>query len=412
MSKYTFFLITMLCFISADLLGQYKGTAAVTQGKANTTTTNLYSCTGGRISGLGTITATDNSVWTVPADVNFTNTAFPFSSDLHNACIGANYANATAALAALNGSDIVNIDSDGEVITAYLFADNYFEMYINGVAVGKDKVPFTQFNSSIVRFKVKKPFTIAIQLVDWEENLGLGSELNGGFAYHDVDGGMVAVFKDNTNKIIAITDKNWKAQTFYTSPITDLNCLKEIGTQRLSSDCSTQDSNDGTKYYALHWKKPSNWMMPSFDDSSWPNASTYSNATIGVNNKPAYTNFTDIFDNATADAQFIWSTNVILDNEVVVRYTVGGTTATNYLQLEENLVNVYPNPANDIIHIDYNESFDHEVQQIEIQNIIGKTVFFSTQKQSKIDIQNFPKGIYFLNLSCNNGILSKKIIIQ
>jgi hypothetical protein len=43
---------------------------------------------------------------------------------------------------------------------------------------------------------------------------------------------------------------------------------------------------------------------------------------IGVDNKVAYTNFTDIFDNSSADAQFIWSTNVVLDNTVIVRYTV------------------------------------------------------------------------------------------
>lgn len=49
---------------------------------------------------------------------------------------------------------------------------------------------------------------------------------------------------------------------------------------------------------------------------------TPSTSTIGVDNKTAYTNFTDIFDNAANDAQFIWSSNVILDNEVMVRKTV------------------------------------------------------------------------------------------
>ncbi len=51
---------------------------------------------------------------------------------------------------------------------------------------------------------------------------------------------------------------------------------------------------------------------------TWPNATEFTNAVIGVDNKPAYTNFTDIFDNSANDAKFIWSTNVILDNEVIV----------------------------------------------------------------------------------------------
>jgi len=326
--SFTFVYLLVCLGLPSLLRAQYTGTASVTQGLAKTTTTNLYSCTNGRVTNLGSITATDKSVWTVPAQTNFSNTSFPFASDLHNVCNGIAYSTAAEALVALKGTDIINVDSDGEVITAYIFADNYFELYINGVAVGKDKVPFTQFNSSIVRFKVKRPFTIAMLLVDWEENLGLGSENNGGFAYHPGDGGMVAVFKDANNKIVAMTNSDWKAQTFYTAPITNLGCPTEIGSARLSSNCSTQDTNNGTAFYALHWNKPSNWFSPIFDDSSWPAASTYTNETVGVNNKPAYTNFTSVFDDPSSDAKFIWSSNIVLDNEVVVRYTVAAAAGT------------------------------------------------------------------------------------
>jgi hypothetical protein len=161
-----------------------------------------------------------------------------------------------------------------------------------------------------------------MKLVDWEENSGLGSESNRGKAFHPGDGGMVGVFKNANNEIIATTNSNWKAQTYYTAPIKDLSCVSEEGTLRLSDNCSTVDSDDGTSYFALHWKTPADWQSTSFDDSQWPNASEYANDVIGVDNKPSYTNFTDIFDNTSTDAQFIWSTNVILDNEVLVRYTV------------------------------------------------------------------------------------------
>ena len=170
------------------LFAQYTGTGKVSQGRATTTSTNIYTCPSGRITSLGISTASDNSTWIVPSANHFTDANFPFASDLHNACIGANFANATAALAALNGNDIINIDASGEVYTAYIFADNYFELYVNGIPVGKDKVTYTQFNSSIVRFKVNSPFTMAMLLVDWEENLGLGTELNGAAPYHAGDG--------------------------------------------------------------------------------------------------------------------------------------------------------------------------------------------------------------------------------
>jgi len=404
-------LIIFLLFTTYGF-AQYTGTASVTQGLATTTTSNLYTCTGGRISAVGTITASDATTWTVPALTNFTNTSFPFASDLNNPCNGNNYANSATALAALNGSDIVTIDATGEIITAYVFSDNYFEMYINGVPVGKDKVPFTQFNSSIVRFKVNRPFSIAMLLVDWEERMGVGAETNGGFTYHIGDGGMVAVFKDASNTIIAKTGSDWKAQTFYTAPIMNLTCPTESGTSRLSANCSTADSNSGANYYGLHWARPANWTTASFDDSTWPNATTYTNATIGVDNKPAYTNFTNIFDDASNDAQFIWSTNVILDNEVIVRKTVASNLSTNENNLIKNEISVFPNPAKNEIHLDSKLSDQSKIYRIVIYNLLGEIVFSSNQFMETIPLSNFSSGIYVIKISAPEFEIAKKLIVK
>lgn len=298
----------------------YNGTASVTQGAAIATTDNLYPA-GQRIARLGTITSIDNAVWAVPADVNYMDSSFPFAPDLYNP-EGVQYSTASAALEAFDENDIIEIDADGAVITTYIFTDNYFELYINGMPVGKDAIPFTRFNSHIIKFRVAKPYTIAMLLVDWEENLGLGSEANGGSNYHPGDGGLVAVFNDELGNIVATTTSEWKAQTFYTAPIQDLSCPTEDGTVRKTDNCNADDASDGSNFYALHWETPANWINEDFDDSTWPSATTFTNATIGVDNKSSYTNFTDIFDDPTQDAKFIWSTNVILDNEVIVRYTV------------------------------------------------------------------------------------------
>ncbi len=409
MKKILFYLL-----FSSYGFAQYTGTGSVTQGlSSNITTANLYSsCSvGSRVSAVGTITATDNSVWTIPAVTNFTNASFPFASDLNNACNGNNYATSTAALAALNGSDIVTIDATGEVITAYIFADNYFEMYINGVAVGKDKVPFTEFNSSIVRFKVNRPFTIAMLLVDWEERMGVGAETNGGFTYHIGDGGMVAVFKDASNNVIAKTGSDWKAQTFYTSPIMNLACATESGTSRLSSTCSTADSNSGTAYYGLHWARPANWTTASFDDSTWPSATTYTNAVIGVDNKPSYTNFVNIFDDATNDAQFIWSKNVILDNEVIVRKTVTSLSVNQNLFNESKII-LYPNPAKNEIHLDIDEKIQDQINKISIYNLLGELIFSSNKYLQIIPLTNISSGMYVVKISSSEFEISKKLIIE
>lgn len=295
----------------------YTGTASVSQGKGTTTTSNLFP-SGQRVASLGTINSTDGKSWALPAEVNYTSSTFPFASDLYNSYVsGHSYSSATNALAGLSGNDIITVDAAGEVYTAYIFADNYFEMYINGVPVGKDAVPYTDFNSSIVRFKVSKPFNIAVKCVDWEENLGLGTEAQGASSNYVGDGGFVAVIKNSAGTEVATTNNTWKAQTFYIAPITDLACPTESGNYRYSSNCATTSAS--TSSYGLHWAIPSNWYTSSFDDSNWPNATLFSNATVGVDNKPSYTNFTDIFDNASNDASFIWSTNLLLDNVVLLR---------------------------------------------------------------------------------------------
>ena len=56
--------------------------------------------------------------------------------------------------------------------------------------------------------------------------------------------------------------------------------------------------------------------MPDFDDSNWPPASTY--AAEAVTGTRAYVDYAARF----GDAQFIWSKNLDLDNQVLCRLTV------------------------------------------------------------------------------------------
>jgi hypothetical protein len=270
-----------------------------------------------RISAMGEITSEDGKVWTVPAANNF-QTA-PKASDLFNECGGQEL----DSVADLKLQDVPVADAGGEeVFTAYLFADNYFELYVNGKLIAVDPVPFTPFNSNVVRFKAERPLSIAVKMIDWEEILGLGMESNRGTKFHPGDGGLVAQFQDASGKTIAITDANWKAQTFYTAPIVDRSCLVVDGAVRDSSACDKQTIKDAASTSAAHWAVPEDWMQPSFDDSGWPAAVTYTNNTVGVDNKKSYTNFVELFDAKDADAEFIWSSNLVLDNLVLLRTVI------------------------------------------------------------------------------------------
>jgi Protein of unknown function (DUF1566)/Abnormal spindle-like microcephaly-assoc'd, ASPM-SPD-2-Hydin/YHYH protein len=298
-------------------------TSSISQGRATTTTTNLLPA-GQRVAGVGSITATDGTVWTVPAATQFTTATK--AADLYNDVTNVKPANIAAAATAIASVPTVVVDADGEVITGYIFADNYFELYVNGTLIAVDPVPYTPFNSCVVKFKAKRPITYAIKLVDWEENLGLGTELNGGNAYYPGDGGLMASFSDGT-----VTNGNWKAQTFNIAPLDNPALVTDLsnGTHDSSAVSTTHTLTETA--YALHYAVPSNWFSKTFTDSVWPAATTYTEAVVGVGNKPAYTNFPAQF--GTSGAQFIWSSNLVLDNEVIVRYT--GPAALTQISVEQ-----------------------------------------------------------------------------
>ena len=295
-----------------------------TKGLAQQTHSDLLKCkkidSGGvpaRITNLGKITSEDGLEWIVPADVDLENDTK--ASDLFNVCNGV----IPNSFAEVDETNFPIHDAGGEeLFTAYVFGDNYFELNVNGKLKVIDPLPFTPFNSSVIRFKAQRPVTLAVKAVDWEEYLGQGFETFGKAKYHAGDGGIVMVVKDKNDKIVAVTDDTWKAQTYYIAPLKTKGCLLVNGVVRDSSACPVNDVPDGSQFYAAHWPLPVGWDAPNFNDQAWPQATTYTNKEIGVHNKPAFTHFTTLFDDAKDDASFIWSKNVVLDNIVLLRKTI------------------------------------------------------------------------------------------
>lgn len=292
----------------------------VTQGRAKTVVENLYECPikvqNHRKSAVGTITASDGTVLTVPAETAYQK-GLRGGAEFQNECMQIN----PKTLDEVRAIDVptVEVDPEGEVITGYLMADNYFELYVNGKLVAVDPTPFTPMNASIVRFKVKRPYTLVFKLVDWEENLGLSSELNRSNPWHPGDGGLIARFSDGT-----VTDSTWRAQTFYIGPLASPDDVVErrgnvrdttkLGrTHPLAKMPECQD-----KCYGVHFDIPAGWQTPAFDARLWPRAYEYTDEEIGVNAMVGYARFPGLFE----DARWIWTSNLVFDNVVIARKTV------------------------------------------------------------------------------------------
>jgi hypothetical protein len=141
----------------------------------------------------------------------------------------------------------------------------------------------------------------------------------------------------------------------FTTTVASVNCAI-----RGPRPTNGKSAGDHPAWESEHWNR---WLAPAFDDQGWPLATVFSEAAVGVDNKAAYTNFIQQFSGA--GARFIWSSNLILDNVVLVRKTVGSTTAVpagDRGALGDASFAVSPNPAGDALTMRLNMRSDGDVK--------------------------------------------------
>tara|TARA_R110002074_G_scaffold402172_1_gene604269 strand:- start:115 stop:2082 length:1968 start_codon:yes stop_codon:yes gene_type:complete len=95
----------------------------------------------------------------------------------------------------------------------------------------------------------------------------------------------------------------------------------------------------------------------------------------------------------------------------------GANLTLSNLDFEKNSLNIWPNPANNLINYKF-KSFDGAKATITLFDVRGRKVFTTIRTDSsqfiegQIPTNNLEKGIYFLNLKQSNATFDKKIIIQ
>ena len=89
---------------------------------------------------------------------------------------------------------------------------------------------------------------------------------------------------------------------------------------------------------------------------------------------------------------------------VVARYLSDTNVSIPGTEIDYNQITAYPNPANDMLHI--NNQTNYPVSQITIYDISGRKLVVSMGDQP-VTITHLPAGLYFLLVSADNG----KIIV-
>ena len=81
-----------------------------------------------------------------------------------------------------------------------------------------------------------------------------------------------------------------------------------------------------------------------------------------------------------------------------------------------NLV-VYPNPSSDIFNISFN-SIREQNLRIRVFNVIGEDIISDNLHQfignyiKQIDLTNNSKGLYFLEIETDKGVINQKLILH
>ena len=192
-------------------------------------------------------------------------------------------------------------------VKAEIWADNWFEMYVNGKKVLEDSVPITterSFNAETTDLADARPMTIAFMVKDFKEN-DTGLEYIGTDRQQMGDGGMIAQFHDNaTGKIIGATDSKMRCLVVQRAP-TDRACAKESNPVAGAGACGFVTT-----------PIPASWTAVDFDDSGWPAAVEHSAGEVSP--KGGY-------DEISWDpsAKFVWSADLVQDNTLLCRMTIG-----------------------------------------------------------------------------------------
>lgn len=166
-----------------------------------------------------------------------------------------------------------------DTIKASVYADNWFVLYINGKQVAVDPIDFLPHNVVSLHILPEYPMTIAVMAMD-NADPKTGCE----YGTNIGDGGFILKFSDRT-----VTDARWKARSFFNGPLG-----RETANPKISRTSI-----------------PLNWFAPDFDDSSWGNATEFTESEVG----PKKT----FYDFDFQDAKFIWSKDLALDNTVIFR---------------------------------------------------------------------------------------------
>ncbi len=102
-------------------------------------------------------------------------------------------------------------------------------------------------------------------------------------------------------------------------------------------------------------------------------------------------------------------TNCNSSTEIEACSPCGIPVSNSVTKFSPSQLNVFPNPAKDILHFEY-ESPENELMHFTIENNLGQQIAkgqTSTNRLKAVEISDYPDGIYQLNVHHGGQFTSK-----
>lgn len=192
-----------------------------------------------------------------------------------------------------------------ETYSGDVWADNWFELRVDGVQVAEDSVPITterSFNAENLSFTAEPPFVIGLVAKDFIEN-DTGLEYIGTSRQQMGDGGVILQMSNSAGETVAVSDRSWKCLVIHIAPL-DKSCESVSDPVAGEGACGFEKSEE-----------PEGWDRAGFDATHWVQASVYSSAQVDPKG-----GYRDV--GWDEDAQFIWGPDLETSNTVLCRYIV------------------------------------------------------------------------------------------
>ncbi len=94
----------------------------------------------------------------------------------------------------------------------------------------------------------------------------------------------------------------------------------------------------------------------------------------------------------------------------ILKVARADTTSLAEISIDENIIKLFPNPANNTLNIESKET----IKEIEFYDALGKKVkaLILNKKEAIIDIRTLKKGSYVVNIYTDKGKRTKKLVVN